>query len=385
MSYQALFVASIPFLTQKSTGGIAIMKRNYEILCELCGKENVTVCIVNKTKPEDMPEDGSCVWLHGNEKGILRTIQEFLGHNYISAKGEKQLESLLKQKQFNLVWLDNPQYGRLAGQIKKKYSAKIVSFAHNVESEYIKIFCKASALKPHFYKKIKQIERNERMALENSDVFACISARDREMYEKKYGREIRTLLPVTLADQYKGAALEGRPEGNAAGYFLFVGSYFKPNTDGVCWLIRNVFSKCSAELRIAGRGMEKLLEDLQENLPENVAILGGVDDLSELYEGAAAVIMPIFSGSGMKVKTAEAMMYGKAVIASDEALEGYAVEGLSGIERCNTEEEFLEAIQKYNLCNETFYPEIRKYYLENCCTENVVAGFREKLLHILQD
>ena len=39
-----------------------------------------------------------------------------------------------------------------------------------------------------------------------------------------------------------------------------------------------------------------------------------VDDLAPYYKKAAAVIMPIFMGGGMKVKTAEALMNGKNYI-----------------------------------------------------------------------
>jgi len=35
------------------------------------------------------------------------------------------------------------------------------------------------------------------------------------------------------------------------------------------------------------------------------------------------VILPIISGSGMKTKTAEALMYGKSIIGIKEAFEGY--------------------------------------------------------------
>lgn len=38
------------------------------------------------------------------------------------------------------------------------------------------------------------------------------------------------------------------------------------------------------------------------------------------------MVMPIFSGSGMKVKTAEALMYGKFLIGTKEAFEGYEID-----------------------------------------------------------
>ena len=76
-------------------------------------------------------------------------------------------------------------------------------------------------------------------------------------------------------------------------------------------------------------------------------VIGSVDSTDEYYYSHAAVIMPIRYGAGMKVKTAEAMMFGRYIFASDEALEGYEVEGIDGIKRCNTAEEYIKEINYF--------------------------------------
>ncbi len=57
-----------------------------------------------------------------------------------------------------------------------------------------------------------------------------------------------------------------------------------------------------------------------------------MDKTDVYYYKHAAVILPIKYGAGMKVKTAEAMMYGRTIFASDEALEGYDGKGIEGTE-----------------------------------------------------
>ena len=59
------------------------------------------------------------------------------------------------------------------------------------------------------------------------------------------------------------------------------------------------------------------------------------------------MVLPIFSGSGMKVKTCESLMYGKNIIGTDEALEGYEIEQGVSAWRCNTAEEFIACIQDF--------------------------------------
>lgn len=48
--------------------------------------------------------------------------------------------------------------------------------------------------------------------------------------------------------------------------------------------------------------------------------------MAEYIYNADFLIAPIFEGSGMKLKTAEALMYGKTVFGTTEAFEGYDVD-----------------------------------------------------------
>ena len=56
---------------------------------------------------------------------------------------------------------------------------------------------------------------------------------------------------------------------------------------------------------------------------ENVHIFGRVDSLEGFYRHAEFVIVPIFSGSGMKTKIAEALKHGKFIVGSKQAFIGY--------------------------------------------------------------
>jgi len=51
-------------------------------------------------------------------------------------------------------------------------------------------------------------------------------------------------------------------------------------------------------------------------------LLGFVDDLAELYEKATAVIAPIFTGTGMRIKSVEARSHGWPLIGTALAMRG---------------------------------------------------------------
>ena len=92
------------------------------------------------------------------------------------------------------------------------------------------------------------------------------------------------------------------------------------------------------------------------------------------------MILPIFSGSGMKVKTCESLMYGKNILATDEALEGYAIEEGVSAWRCNTAEEFILRINDFSQHpHPRFNQAARNCYLENYSSTMVEKKYKELL------
>lgn len=63
---------------------------------------------------------------------------------------------------------------------------------------------------------------------------------------------------------------------------------------------------------IVGHGVEEMRSRLER--PGKVEVVGPVDGLDEWYLNARAVVAPIFDGSGMKTKIAEALMFGKRIV-----------------------------------------------------------------------
>ena len=128
-------------------------------------------------------------------------------------------------------------------------------------------------------------------------------------------------------------------------------------------------------LKIVGKGFEYKKGDLER---DNVEVIGTVDDLDPFYYEDNMMIMPIFYGAGQKVKTAEAMMYGKIILATDEALEGYDTDEVQDVYRCNSKEEFISAIHIAE--REHIYgvsSDVRRYFKTYLSYENVLARFRE--------
>ena len=59
------------------------------------------------------------------------------------------------------------------------------------------------------------------------------------------------------------------------------------------------------------------------------------------------MVVPVFAGSGIRVKIIEAMALGKIIITTGIGIEGIEYEGLDNVMLANTENEFIE---KISLC-----------------------------------
>ena len=177
---------------------------------------------------------------------------------------------------------------------------------------------------PLVYKYIKPFLANNPIVsyvVKKSALISTLNNRDAQSLKRWYNREADFILPIAMDDL-------GEESLNTCGspsvyYGLFVGSAIAPNIEGLKWFFENVapFTK-GLQYKIVGSCCDYFRN---QDLPSNVILEGGVDDLDSFYRNASFVICPIFSGSGMKTKTIEALRYGKTIIGTKEAFEGIDV------------------------------------------------------------
>lgn len=332
----------IVFLTQQDIiegkvlkGGETCSKTNFDALVGVCGIDNVSVVSI--------PEE---------PKVYRKYMNYMMMRNMYSKQTEKKIINQINSIDWDIIFFDGSWFGKISRYIEKK--GKIISFLHNVEHQYSMVRLKKN---PLTLLKFLSVSYNERCLMQKTDYIVALNARDEYLIRKYYDRKTDLLLPIVLQDKYKEDDVEEEKYNEKT--ILFVGSYFKPNEEGIKWFIKKVMPKVNCNLKIAGKGMERL----KRYETSKISILGTVDDLGELYRTVDAVVIPIFSGGGMKVKTAEALMYGKKILASKEALTGYDVQNINCIKECNTEEEFVKEIKELKQ-NEKFNIDSRKLFLE---------------------
>lgn len=104
---------------------------------------------------------------------------------------------------------------------------------------------------------------------------------------------------------------------------LFVGNFYKPNQEGLSLFLKSAWPEIlvkrpDARLAVCGR----VCEAFQGMEFPEVSFLGLVPDLAPWYRDAAVVINPTPFGTGLKIKSVEALLYGKALVASGIGVQG---------------------------------------------------------------
>lgn len=110
------------------------------------------------------------------------------------------------------------------------------------------------------------------------------------------------------------------PEGEAN--IFFVGNLYEPNVEGLkdflngAWpQVREAFPQCT--LSVCG----KICDAIDEGIP-GIRLEGIVPELEPYYRAATIVINPVPFGTGLKIKTVEALAYAKCLVTTECGITG---------------------------------------------------------------
>lgn len=317
-------------------GGAKASRRNYELL-----KKHGDVDVIAIQK-------------RSNVASMVSLLQ-----GYFPPSGKEDLDrigKMLDEKTYDFVFFDGSHFGNLVKYVKDR-GRKVMCFCHNCEYDYIQVrFGAKASLKKGLYKKV--IGEQERLALQSADCSLVFTRRDAERLEHLYGAPRPYILPLSLEDAY-----EERESREGERICLLFGPMGQANEEAFGWFVEEVSPALGCKTRIAGKGFEAHRKDWES---QKVEVRGFVEDIAQLYADASCVAIPLLSGGGMKIKTAEALMFGKYIFGTDEAFVGYDLEYGKIGGKCNSAREFSEKINEFlSLEKGRFCEDSRKIYEEN--------------------
>lgn len=134
----------------------------------------------------------------------------------------------------------------------------------------------------------------------------------------------------------------------------FMGSFgHAPNVEALDFLCRGI-APLSQTLQpatafvVAGRNPPPAIT---ASAPSNVRFLGFVESLADFYGQCDVVIAPLLSGGGVKIKVAEALAHGKAVVTTAIGAEGLDVENGRHLLLADSAKAFVHQLEKLRTDN----------------------------------
>ena len=171
-------------------------------------------------------------------------------------------------------------------------------------------------------------------------------------------------------------------DNSTAGFpsFSYIGALdWQPNCEGLTWFVENVWNEyrhkhADAKFRVAGRNADTAFANFLKT--NGVDYIGEVESAADFYASGTIFVVPLFSGSGMRIKIVEAMAAGKAVITTTLGTEGIATENGKNIFVTDDASDFLACMEKI-AGDKALYDEIsanaRKFVVENF-DNNIIAS-----------
>lgn len=270
------------------------------------------------------------VYKNTNTSAVGAFFNLFTGQSYFVSRFyfrafEKRLIDTLQNNKFDIIQLEGLFMGVYIDTIKKYSTAKIVLRAHNIEhfiwrrhilnekfslrkiylglqnkrlkNFELKVISKVDAIVP-----ITQTDENEFRHLGfKKPIFTCITGVDVKGYQEK----------LKLNDKPKTI-------------FYFGSMDWLPNQEAATWFLDNCWETIhkavpEAKFILAGRGMP--LEFFHITRP-NVMIVENVENGKAFFQQHQVMVVPLWSGSGLRIKIIEGMAYGKAIISTSIGAEG---------------------------------------------------------------
>ncbi len=244
---------------------------------------------------------------------------------FCSQAFEQKLKALLELERFDVIQLETLYLAPYIPLIRAHSNAIIAMRAHNVEFEIwhrvaknASFFLKKWYLQ-HLSKKLKAYEINQ---LHQYDLLLPITQRDQEIFHFLGYTGQSVVTPVGIDIAHYAAPDQPREDSLSIG---FIGSLdWMPNQEGLIWFLEKVWKTLHArfpllQLHIAGRNAPAWLKRLK--MP-NVVVHGEVADAAAFIKSHPIMIVPLLSGSGMRIKILEGMALERLVITTHIGLEG---------------------------------------------------------------
>ncbi len=272
------------------------------------------------------------------------TNQSYILSRFNQILFREALKKILKKYSFDTILFESLFTSAYLNSVNEHSNAKKIYRAHNIENH---IWFDQSNQNKNIFKKWYLNIQAERLKSEeikfwnNIDSIISISETDTLHIKEQCPTPTQTIGLYT-----ENRHLQHNDESTKVDFFHLGAMDWHPNQDGINWILKDVFPKVkqrekSAEIHIAGRAMPfKLKSHTQDGYHNHNEISNALDFMCK----HKVMLVPLFSGSGIRVKIIEGMSLGKCIISTNIGVKGINCTNHKNILIANTKNEFIEAM-----------------------------------------
>jgi len=234
---------------------------------------------------------------------------------------------LLKASSFDIIQLEGSYLCPYIPLIRQYSKALIALRAHNIESEIWERSASAATGWKRWYLKnlSRRIRRFELKWMNRYDLLVPITERDGDHFNASGNVKPVMVIPGGIDFSRLGVSSQAKTTRT----LFHIGSLdWMPNQEGLLWFVDNCWEKIRKQFpgltfHVAGRNApEWLISRLKQ---PGIRYCGEVEDATNFIRSNGIMVVPLFSGSGMRIKIIEGMALGKAIVTTPTGAEGVEV------------------------------------------------------------
>lgn len=277
----------------------------------------------------------------------LFTDKSYHVERFISDNFKNKLIEILKKNKYDIVQLEMIYMAPYIETIREHSDATIVLRAHNVEHliwDRIAKKTKFPLKRWYLNHLVRTLRKYEMDVINKVDGIAAITYRDAAFFRGETAVPVIDIPFGVNPDEFNPAyEVKDNPT------LYHIGSMnWMPNEEGIRWFLSNVWDKVAKrnpdlQLNLAGRNMPKWLLKLKKR---NVNIVGEVPDAKEFVKNNDIAVVPLLSGSGIRIKIIESMAMGKTVVTTMVGAEGIQYSEYENIIIADSPSKMVEVICK---------------------------------------
>ena len=265
---------------------------------------------------------------------------------FYSKEFEDKLIQILKENKFDIIQLEGLHISVYLKTIRSYSNAIIGLRAHNVEHiiwDRLAAAERAPIKKQYLNILTKRLKKYELDIINRFDTIIAITEEDAQYFKNNGCKMPIHVSPTGLAvSEYKIS--KQKPE---RGSLFHLGALdWMPNQQAIQWFLEEIWPKVlsvksEAKFYIAGRNLPDWIKTIK--IP-GVVVEGEIPSAADFINSKEIMVVPLLSGSGMRIKIVEGLALGKCIISTSIGAEGIACTQDKNILIADTAEQFAQKI-----------------------------------------